>query len=42
MKKNILIIIGVAVLVVVVGLWQLLANLDSIVAGVIENPALKF
>lgn len=37
MKKNILIIIGIAVLVVVVGIWQLLANLDSIVAGVIEE-----
>jgi len=37
MKKNILIVIAIVVLVVVVGLWQLLANLDSIVEGVIED-----
>lgn len=37
MKKNILIVVGIAVLVVIVGIWQLLANLDSIVAGVIEE-----
>lgn len=37
MKKNILIVIGVVVLVVVVGFWQLVANLDGIVAGVIED-----
>jgi hypothetical protein len=37
MKKNILIIAGIVALVVIVGVWQLLANLDSIVAGVIEE-----
>lgn len=37
MKKNILVVVGIAVLVVIVGIWQLLANLDSIVAGVIEE-----
>lgn len=37
MKKNVLIIVGGIVLVLAVVLWQLAANLDSIVAGVIED-----
>jgi hypothetical protein len=37
MKKNLLIVVGGIVLVLAVVLWQLLANLDSIVAGVIED-----
>lgn len=37
MKKNILIVLGIVGLVVIVGLWQLVANLDGIVAGIIED-----
>ena len=37
MKKGVLIVVGALVLVVAVILWQLAANLDSIVAGVIED-----
>ncbi len=37
MKKNLTIMVGGIVLVLAVVLWQLLANLDSIVAGVIED-----
>jgi len=37
MKKNVLIIAGGIVLVLAVVLWQLVANLDSIVASVIED-----
>jgi uncharacterized protein involved in outer membrane biogenesis len=37
MKKNALIIVGVIVLVLAVIVWQVVANLDSIVAGVIED-----
>jgi len=41
MKKTILIIVGVVVLAVAIILWRVLANLDSIVAGIIENTGTK-
>ena len=37
MKKKVLIGVGGVVLVLVVFIWQVIANLDSIVAGVIED-----
>ena len=37
MKKGILIVVGGVVLVLAVLIWQVFANLDSIVAGVIED-----
>ena len=37
MKKTILIIASIAVLALAIFLWRVIANLDSIVAGMIEN-----
>lgn len=37
MKKTVLIILGAAVLVLAAVIWQVVANLDSIVAGAIED-----
>ena len=37
MKKTILIIASIAVLALAIVLWRVIANLDSIVAGMIEN-----
>jgi len=37
MKKKVLIVIGGLVLILVVFVWQVIANLDNIVAGVIED-----
>lgn len=37
MKKTILIIAGIAVLAVAIIVWRVVANLDGIVAGIIEN-----
>ena len=37
MKKKVLIVLGGVVLVLAVFIWQVVANLDSIVAGVIED-----
>ena len=37
MKKTVLIILGAAVLMLAAVIWQVVANLDSIVAGAIED-----
>ena len=37
MKKNVLIVLGGVFLVLIIFIWQVAANLDSIVAGVIEE-----
>jgi hypothetical protein len=41
MKKTILIIVGIVVLALAIIFWRVLANLDSIVAGIIENTGTK-